>query len=439
MWPLSPNQKTAFIFYLAFAGLLIFVSFWSPANPATSDRTYSGQLELKDGLNDLSDIQSSFEVLWKETLNQKGWKQEGSLLHAESKLEEGKFGKVRVKWVNANSKILLPKTITEKDLVELIDDWEKINRSLELNSAKVKWGYQKNQLWLMLSNELTVNTPGGPNTLPIHQLTLVTPSGTGLNQKWPGLIRRVPLPRIPPHIRPEVEVELPKEIPVIKKTRVALIIDDVGTVRRPADAMLEVPARLTWAVLPFTPYAEEYIQAAKERGFEIILHLPMEPIDRRNNPGPGVIKGEWTETEIIEQLEVNLNQVPGAVGVNNHMGSAGTADERLMDIILKYIKDKNIFFVDSMTSDRSVGEVVARRHQVSFNKRDVFIDNQEDIKSKKRALRELMKIALKKGEAIGIGHVRDGTAEAIIEMLPEFEKAGIEIVPVSELIDRSGL
>jgi polysaccharide deacetylase 2 family uncharacterized protein YibQ len=231
-------------------------------------------------------------------------------------------------------------------------------------------------------------------------------------------------------------VEIPKAVPASKKPRVALIIDDVGSVRKAADAMLNVPARLTWSVLPFTPHAQEYIEAAKERGFEIMLHQPMEPLDRSNNPGPGLIKGEWTEEVIIAQLEANLDQVPGAAGLNNHMGSAGVADERLMEIVMGFIKDKNIYFVDSMTSQNSLGEAVARRYQVRFNKRDVFIDNLEDIESKKRALRQLIKVALNKGEAIGIGHVRNGTAEAIIEMLPEFEKAGIEIVPVSELLDR---
>lgn len=431
MWPLSNNQKTALIFFLAYAGLLCFVSLWSPVKQVISDRPNPDRLELKKGFNDLSSLQKSFDTLWKEALNRQGWEEESRILNAESRLEEGKFGKVEVKWISAGSNILLPENTTENDLVELINAWKDINRFLEIDLVKVKWGYQNKQLWLKLSNSLSVEVPGGDKTIPIHELTLIAAPGSALNRKWPGVI-----PRLPPEIKPPGKVEIPKEIPVIKKPKVALIIDDVGSVRKAADAMLKVPAPLTWSVLPFTPHGQEYIQAAKERGFEVMLHLPMEPLDRSNNPGPGLIKGEWTETEIIAQLEANLGQVPGAAGLNNHMGSAGTADERLMEIIMGFIKDKGIYFVDSMTSQNSLGEAVARRYQVRFNKRDVFIDNLEDIESKKRALRQLLKVALKKGEAIGIGHVRNGTAEAIIEMLPEFEKAGIEIVPVSELLDR---
>jgi polysaccharide deacetylase 2 family uncharacterized protein YibQ len=429
--PLSNIQKTALIFYLAYTGLLCFISFWSPAKQAVSGKLNPDQIELKKDFNDLSNLQQSFEALWKEALNRQGWEAEQYLISSKSKLEECMLGQGGIKWINASSNILLPKNTTEEDLIELISDWEDINRSLKLDSAKIQWGYQKKQLWVKLANELSLKAPGGSKTIPIHELTLTATPGAALNHRWPGVI-----PRLPPEIRPPGKVEIPKAVPASKKPRVALIIDDVGSVRKAADAMLNVPARLTWSVLPFTPHAQEYIEAAKERGFEIMLHQPMEPLDRSNNPGPGLIKGEWTEEVIIAQLEANLDQVPGAAGLNNHMGSAGVADERLMEIVMGFIKDKNIYFVDSMTSQNSLGEAVARRYQVRFNKRDVFIDNLEDIESKKRALRQLIKVALNKGEAIGIGHVRNGTAEAIIEMLPEFEKAGIEIVPVSELLDR---
>lgn len=430
MRPLSPNQKTAFIFYLAYAGLLLVFSFWNPAKPVTTGQLNPDNRELRKAQNDFTNLQSSFDSLWGEALARKGWDRSKLLIQAETKLEEEILGRNDVKWVNAKSKFRLPQNATEQDLVELVAEWEKINHSLNLKNSELKWGYQKDQLWLRLGSELSVNIPGGAKNLPVQQLTLVTPAGAALNRKWPGLIPRLPPPILPP------TVESPKDLPVIQKPRVALIIDDVGSVRKAADAMLQAPTRLTWAILPFTPHAAEYAEAARERGFEVILHLPLEPLDRKNNPGPGLIKRDWTDEEILEQLEANLNQVPGAVGINNHMGSAGTADERLMDLIMGEIKARGLYFVDSMTTDRSVGEPLARRHQVRFKKRQVFIDNLPDLESKKKALRELIKIALSEGEAIGIGHVRNGTAEAIIEMIPEFEKAGIELVTVSELLDR---
>lgn len=430
MRPLTPVEKTAFIFYLAYAGLLLFFAYWNPAQPVTSGRLNLGDGELGNGQSDFTNLQSAFEDLWEKSLSRKGWDRSRLLFEAETKLEEESIGGTVVKWVNAKSKFLLPDTATAEDLAELVTEWESINHSLNLKPGDPQWGYQKGQLWLRLNSELPVNLTGSAKKLPVQQLTIVIPSGAALNRNWPGLIPRLP-PRIPPPV-----VEPPQAEPLLCKPRVALIIDDVGSVRKPADGMLQVPAKLTWAVLPFTPYAAEYAEAARERGFEVILHLPLEPLDMKNDPGPGLIKRDWSDEQIIEQLEANLNQVPGAVGVNNHMGSAGTADERLMDLIMGHIKTKGLYFVDSMTTDRSVGEIVARRHQVRFKKRHVFIDNLPDIDSKKKALRKLIKVALAEGEAIGIGHVRDGTAEAISAMLPEFEEAGIELVTVSELFEQ---
>ncbi|NLY76244.1 MAG: divergent polysaccharide deacetylase family protein [Firmicutes bacterium] len=428
MRPLLPEQKTALIFYLAFAGLLLIVTGWSPVKPAVSDQRSSDGQGLVNGVTDLSGIHSNFELLWEEALARRGMDQKNLILRSETRLEEEKFGEDAVKWVYTSKELSVPETVTEADLAQLAEDWKEINRALELAAPEIKWGYQGGRLWLRLGSEAPLKVSGGPKTVPVLRVTLIKKLETASQRGIPGLI-----PHFPPKVKPPAAKEPPRDLPALKKPRVAIIIDDVGYVKKAADSMLKVPARLTWAVLPFTPYASEYVEAAKERGFEIMLHLPLEPLDHNANPGPGLIKTDWPEEEIIKQFEANLDQAPGAVGVNNHMGSAGTADERLMDLLMGQIKAKGLYFVDSMTTDHSAGEAAARRHQTPYKKRDVFIDNLPDPDSKKRALRELIKIALVKGEAIGIGHVRNGTAEAIMEMLPEFEKAGIEIVPVSEL------
>ena len=268
---------------------------------------------------------------------------------------------------------------------------------------------------------------------------------SGFKGKLPGLVPAFPpefnpeilpkslpvkIPKVPPFKKPDLE----KPPHVKKQAQVAIIIDDVGFVTEPADEMLKVPAHLTWAILPGAPYTRKYTEAAKEHGIEVLLHLPLEPISKNNNPGPGLIKREWNEAEIADQLNKDLAELPEAVGINNHMGSAGTSDGPFMGVLMKEIKQHRLFFVDSLTIAGSVAEKYARLNQVPFAKRKVFIDNESTLESKEAALHELIRIALRDGEAIGIAHVRTGTAQAIIEMLPEFVKAGIEIVPVSELV-----
>ena len=117
------------------------------------------------------------------------------------------------------------------------------------------------------------------------------------------------------------------------KARVAIIIDDVGFLQHPGEELLQIPARLTWSVLPFGPYSKELALAGHQRGFEVMLHLPMAAIHGKINPGPGLIERNWPHQKMLAQLAADLREVPGATGINNHMGSPGHRDQVLMSTV----------------------------------------------------------------------------------------------------------
>lgn len=240
------------------------------------------------------------------------------------------------------------------------------------------------------------------------------------------LTRLLPVRRLPP--RPE----LPSSLPL--KTRVALILDDVGFVREPVEAFFSIRAPLTLAVLPWGEYSQYHAEKAKHHGFEVILHLPLEPLDPAQVPGPGTLYGDAPPEENRRQLKANLRNIPGIAGVNNHMGSKGTQDPALMRLVMEELKAEGLFFVDSFTIIDSVGLRTARELGVPAAGRDLFLDHYgtEDIP---RQLENLLETALEKGSAIGILHARPGAAEALAGFLPRFREAGVEIVPVSELVE----
>ncbi|HYH02940.1 MAG TPA: divergent polysaccharide deacetylase family protein [Bacillota bacterium] len=215
--------------------------------------------------------------------------------------------------------------------------------------------------------------------------------------------------------------------------RVAIIIDDIGTSTGYMDEILRIQEPLTWAILPLTPKCLIYAAEGQRRGLDILLHQPLEPLQPQGAPDPGLIYRFFTDEQIIQQLEINLGSVPGLKGINNHMGSAGTADRRLMNVIMGELKKRNLFFIDSYTISNSVADQCARDYQVPFGRRTIFIDERSDFQSKIKALEFLLKYALEHGSAIGIGHARRGTGEAIAAMLPKFKEANVEIVPVSAL------
>jgi len=216
--------------------------------------------------------------------------------------------------------------------------------------------------------------------------------------------------------------------------KVAFIIDDLGYETEIAKKMLELEFPITLSILPFLKYSKYIAEEGKKNNKEIMLHLPMEPNNSSVDPGPKAIKSYMSEEEIRQYVRECILNFPYIIGLNNHMGSKITEDREIMKIILEEIKRYNLFFIDSMTSKNSIAYQVAEEMEVKAAKRSVFLDNENDMEYIKGQMLEVQKIALREGEAIAIGHDRINTFYLLKRMIPELIRAGIEIVPVSELV-----
>ena len=224
-----------------------------------------------------------------------------------------------------------------------------------------------------------------------------------------------------------------------EKAYIVLVIDDFGNDGVGTQAMMALDIPVTVAVMPFMPYSAHEAQLAHDSGLEVILHVPMEPMHGKKEwLGPKGITTNLADQEIQERVKDALEEIKWAVGINNHMGSKATQDVRVMENILQVAKDKDLFFVDSVTTGKSVTKEVAERLNVEWFKRDIFLDNVKDKKSIEKQLEKLGEVALKQGYAIGIGHVGpEGgmvTVEAIKEVYPRLEKNGVRFVSISELM-----
>jgi polysaccharide deacetylase 2 family uncharacterized protein YibQ len=235
-----------------------------------------------------------------------------------------------------------------------------------------------------------------------------------------------------------------KKIPIQRlileqpKARVAIIIDDLGMGGRVTKELLAIDRPLNFSILPFLPHSKDTAIEARKRGFLVMLHLPMEPKGYPapdKDPGRGAILMNTSRREIAKIIAQDLSGIPYVQGANNHTGSRLTEDKEMMNLILKELKKRNLFFIDSKTSERSVAYREAKRLGLKCGERDVFLDNELDLDYIKGQIQLLAKIALKEGEAIGIGHAHSLTARAIKETIPELENQGIEFVLVSELLE----
>jgi hypothetical protein len=219
--------------------------------------------------------------------------------------------------------------------------------------------------------------------------------------------------------------------------KLALIVDDCGQWIDTERAFVALDVPLTVSVLPDVPYTATIAREAAGAGKGVMLHLPMETVSGLN-PGPGKVTTEMSDAQITAQVEDDLSQVPLAGGVNNHEGSKGSADARVMrDVIGVLSKRGNLFFVDSRTSAASVGEQTAQAQGVPTAGRDVFLDNQASVAYTEAQLRDAAAIAKRTGSAIAIGHPKPTTLAAVRAMIPELQAEGIQFVLARDLVNGS--
>jgi len=224
-----------------------------------------------------------------------------------------------------------------------------------------------------------------------------------------------------------------KPRPVLKG-KIAIVIDDFGYNLNNLDILKEIKYPLTASVLPNLTYSKEISDSLHSLGFEIIVHLPMEPYENFSLEKE-TIKTSMDEKQIINIVDNSLSAVPYAVGVSNHMGSKATSDARVMRIVSKHLKRKGLYFLDSFVTPKSVCTETAKNIGVGFAKRDVFLDNNAAPEYIRGQLNKLKAKARLKGKAIGIGHDRKTTLLVIKKIMPEFSKEGYQFVFVSDIIN----
>lgn len=218
------------------------------------------------------------------------------------------------------------------------------------------------------------------------------------------------------------------------KARVAIVLDDFGYNMNNLKAVWDLDIPITLSILPNLPYSKAIAKAAKEKKAEVMLHLPLEP-DEHLRLESDTIMTAMSDDEIGVKLEKAISCVPNLRGISNHMGSKATEDRRVMSTIYKRMKKSNLYFLDSLVTNKSVCKDLAGEMNIKFASRSVFLDNELDKAYIEDQLMELAKKALSTDWAIGIGHDRGLTISTIKETIPALQKLGIEFVFVSDIVE----
>jgi hypothetical protein len=217
--------------------------------------------------------------------------------------------------------------------------------------------------------------------------------------------------------------------------QLAIIIDDMGSNLQQASALADIGLPVTFSIIPGLHSDRDVAGFADRSGIETMIHIPMQskgwPQRRLETNG---LLLSMDKAAIREHLDEYARQIPTAIGVNNHMGSEFTEHEDKMRVVLEMLKGKGLFFIDSVTTPRTVGQRLAREMGVKTGRRDVFLDNEQNSAYIRGQLAQAVRMAKKNGSAIAICHPHPATIATLTETLPTLAGQGITLVPVSHLV-----
>lgn len=222
------------------------------------------------------------------------------------------------------------------------------------------------------------------------------------------------------------------------RPRIAIIIDDLGYQRGAGERAIALPGAVTFAVLPDAPFSSRLAKLAHKRGKNVLLHLPLQAAtDTDAEPGSLVL--DMSKSQFKAALAERINAVPHITGINTHRGSLLTRHPGHMRWLMDEITTRgSLFFVDSYTTAQSVALSIALESGIPATRRDVFLDPDAEPGTISREFQRLEQLARERGSAVGIGHPYPATLDYLERALPELQRRGIDLVPVSSLVSDAG-
>ncbi|HSL99504.1 MAG TPA: divergent polysaccharide deacetylase family protein [Candidatus Limnocylindria bacterium] len=266
-------------------------------------------------------------------------------------------------------------------------------------------------------------------------LAVLMPGGESRNPAEPPSQGEPEAPAaIPPGSTQPSAKAMPAEVPI---PRLAIVVDDNGYDTTRDAEWLKFPEKITLAVIPFGPSSRRLAKAAHERGFGVLIHIPMEPASPVSDRTDGFrLRRGMGREEMDALLDRMVEENSWATGVSNHMGSAFTADPESMATFAALLKSRGLFFLDSMTTSRSVAVQAAVQAGIPVARRDLFFDTYKQPEEMRLQWKRALSIAKKKGKAVLVCHGRKESLRVILDLVPDLEAEGVRAVTLDELFAR---
>jgi len=212
---------------------------------------------------------------------------------------------------------------------------------------------------------------------------------------------------------------------------ISIIIDDVGDNKNLGYRAARLHKDIALSVLPHTPFSNEIAKFGHQQGMDILLHQPMQSFTNNDLLGPGALLQNMNRQQFAKILDDNINAIPFIVGINNHMGSLLTTDQQKMNWLMAELKHRDLFFIDSRTTNKSIANKTAHYWQLPTMNRRIFLDHTDDPEAIAKQFKRLVYFAKKYGHAIAIGHPKRNTLRFLEQELPSLSDKGISLISPS--------
>ncbi len=219
----------------------------------------------------------------------------------------------------------------------------------------------------------------------------------------------------------------PQNLPVM-----AIVIDEIGAYGAPVEDVVALSPMVSTSVIPSTPDSALIVDQLRNSGREVLVHMPMETYaDFKEGPRPILRKME--DQEVRETARWHLSQFDGYVGVNNHLGSKVTRDQRVMGALMAELSQRDLMFLDSRTTGKSVAESVARDAGMLATRNHRFIDNEISVEAIMRELNAAALMARRYGAAVALGNPNPATVRAVARWMEIHDGKDILIAPITHV------
>lgn len=227
--------------------------------------------------------------------------------------------------------------------------------------------------------------------------------------------------------------DIPYTPPSGQKPILAIVVDDGGNQMNLTKHIAGLGIPLTWAILPYTRYAGETARLAESLQIPYILHLPMQAQSDKDGSSEYIVGRGMTRQQIYDATLKALNSLPNPIGLNNHRGSLATSNSEIIEPVIAVLKERGLMFVDSRTSAQSVAYDVARANKVPTLRNRGFLDGSPEKSVIEKRFAEIVKVAVKRGDAIVICHFRPTTVTFLESLARRKDTLPVRLVTIPEM------